>query len=390
MKTTLVRLSQLALLAAGIDSAMAQPPQVSAANNPMEVDPAEYLDRIELPEGFSISIYASGLEAARSMALADDGTLYVGSLGPLGGPAVGKVYAVTDKNRDGRADEVLTILEGLNFPNGVALRDGSLYVAELNRILRYDQVATRLHDMPAPVVVNDSFPDDYMHGWKFINFGPDGKLYVPVGGPCNTCESEKEIYATINRMNADGSGLEIFARGVRNSVGFDWHPVTGELWFTDNGRDLWGDTTPPEELNHAPVAGLHFGFPYRYGKTLVDSDYSTSLSASDFTPAALEIPAHNAGLGIEFYTGSSFPAQYRNQLFAAYHGSWNRNPPDGYKIRLMRFENNQAVGFEDFASGWMIDDKYWGRPVDIELMPDGSMLVSDDFNGVIYRIAYGK
>lgn len=370
-----------------VATALAQPPQISAADNPMRVDPVEYLDRINLPLGFEISIYASGLEAARSMALADDGTLYVGSFGPMGQPAVGKVYAIPNRDGDGVGDEVITIAEGLNFPNGVALHDGDLYVAELSRILRYDNIASNLLSMPDPVVINDSFSDIFQHSWKYINFGPDGKLYVPVGSPCNTCVPEG-LSGTITRMNPDGSDLEIVARGVRNSVGLDWHPVSGELWFTDNGRDLWGDDVPPEELNNVTEAGQHFGFPYRYGKTLVDSDYSTNMSDSDFTPATLEMPAHNAGLGIQFYTGDSFPAQYRNQLFAAYHGSWNRNPPDGYKVRLMRFENNKAVSFEDFATGWLIDNRYWGRPVDIEVMADGSILISDDFNGVIYRISY--
>ena len=382
------RLSTLAAFIAAVtgSQALAQA-DVSAANNPMEVDVEEYLDRIELPEGFSISVYASGMENPRSLALADDGTLYVGTLGPMGGDAIGKVYAVTNPDGNSVAEEVLTIAEGLNYPNGVALRDGDLYVAELGRILRYDNVAEQLPQLQDPEVVNDELPDDYHHGWKYINFGPDNKLYIPVGAPCNICDVEG-YHGTITRMNPDGSELEVVAYGVRNSVGFDWHPETDEFWFTDNGRDLWGNDRPPEELNRVTELGQHFGFPHRYGTDMVDSEYPTDRAASDFTPPSLELPAHTAGLGIEFYEGDQFPEEYQGQLFGAYHGSWNRNPPQGYKLHLMRFENGDAVGYEDFATGWLIGEEYWGRPVDIETMSDGSLLVSDDFNGVIYRISY--
>jgi glucose/arabinose dehydrogenase len=369
--------------------AQAPPPAFTAANNPLEVNVEEYLEKIQLPEGFTIEVYASGIESARSLALAEDGTLYVGSFGPQGGPAVGKVYAIPDKNGDKKGDEVITILEGLNFPNGVALHDGDLYVAELGRILKYEDVADNLRSMPEPVVINDELPDDYHHGWKYISIGPDNKLYVPQGAPCNVCEPQG-LAGTIVRMDLDGSNLEVVARGVRNSVGFDWHPVTGELWFSDNGRDLLGDNIPPEELNNVTAPGQHFGFPYRYGKELVDSEFSTTMKPEEFTPASVELPAHNAGLGIEFYTGDMFPAEYRNQLFAAYHGSWNRDPIDGYKVRLIHFEDNKATGFDDFATGWAQDNKYWGRPVDLEQAQDGSLLLSDDFNGVIYRISYSE
>lgn len=366
--------------------ASAQQPQISAANNPMEVDVSAYLDRIQMPEGFQISIYAEGMDVARSLALGEDGTLYVGTRGPESDP-VGKVYAIPNADGDGRGDEVITILEGLNFPNGVAVHDGDLYVAEIDRVLRYPNVADNLREMPDPEVLIDTLPDAYHHGWKYIAFGPDDKLYVPVGAPCNTCLLEGQ-FGKIFRFNADGSGRELVADGIRNTVGFDWHPLTGELWFTDNGRDLWGNNVPPEELNNVTEPGQHFGFPYRYGKDLVDNEYATDMPEAAFTPATLEMPAHNAGLGMSFYTGDAFPTEYTNQLFVAYHGSWNRNPPDGYNIRLMRFENNKAVSYENFATGWLQGENYWGRPVDIEQMPDGSLLVSDDFNGVIYRITY--
>ena len=363
-------------------------PKVTVATNPMKVNPAAYLDRIVLPPGFTISIYADGVEGARSLALGKSGTLFVGTNADFGKPPIGKVYAVVDSDGDHKADKVYTVARGLNYPNGVAFRDGALYIAELSRILRLDDIENHLADPPGLAVVNDSFPADYHHGWKFIRFGPDGKLYVPVGAPCNICEPDSQ-HAAIFRINPDGSGKEVFARGIRNSVGFDWDPETKAMWFTDNGRDLWGDDRPPEELNRAPRAGLHFGFPYRYGKSLVDDTYKTTMTDADFTPAELEMPAHTAALGIRFYSGASFPAEYKNQLFIAHHGSWNRDPPQGYRIGLAHIKDGHATGYEVFASGWLTrDHKYWGRPVDIEFLPDGSMLVSDDFNGVIYRIAY--
>jgi glucose/arabinose dehydrogenase len=382
------KLFALAMLAA-FGAQAQQPPQISAANNPEEVEVQEYLSKLVVPEGFTVSLYADGMEEARSLALGDDGTLYVGTRGAQGAPAIGKVYAIPNRNGDGRGDEVITILEGLNYPNGVAFHDGDLYVAELNRVLKYENVsADTLKSMPEPAVVVDGLPNDYMHGWKFIDIGPDNKLYIPVGANCNTCEVEG-YHGTILRADLDGSNLEVYAKGVRNSVGFAWEPTTGSFWFTDNGRDLWGDDIPPEELNNVTQPGQHFGFPYRFGKDLVDDEYFTTLADSDFVPSVLEMPAHNAGLGIEFYTGAQFPAEYKNQLFVAYHGSWNRNPIDGYRVRLMRFENGKAISYEDFMSGWVEDNKYWGRPVDIEQMADGSLLVSDDFNGVVYRVSYG-
>jgi len=376
-------------LPALVATAQEQPPQqVTAKVNPMQVDPHEYLSKIKLPPGFSISIFAEGVPNARQLALSPDGTLFVGSFS-FQEPRPDKVYAIRDENGDHKADTVLTIASGLNSPNGVAFRDGALYIAEINRILRIDNVEKNLKQPPALVVVNDSYPADFHHGWKFIAFGPDGRLYVPVGAPCNTCEPAAD-YALISSIKPDGTDKQVYSRGIRNSVGFAWHPVTKELWFTDNGRDAWGNDRPPEELNRAPKAGLHFGFPYRFGKTLVDDTFPTKMGDADFTPAALEFPAHNALLGIEFYTGSMFPAEYANQLFIASHGSWNRDPPDGYRLFLARFKDNVAASREDFATGWLIDGKFWGRPADVEQMPDGSLLVSDDFNGVIYRIAYRK
>jgi len=366
------------------------PPGAEVAINPLNVDPSTYLDRIKLPPGFRISIYASNVVAARSMALSPNGVLYVGSRWDGANNQPGKVYAVVDRNGDYQADEVLTIASGLNMPNGVAWHDGNLYVAEVNRITRYDDIDHHLDHPPAAVVINKDYPSDFMHGWKYIAFGPDGKLYVPVGAPDNTVVPDAN-HAVMTTINPDGSNKQTYAKGIRNSVGFDWHPLTHELWFTDNGRDLWGNDRPPDELNHATRAGQHFGYPYRYGKNLVDDQFKTSLTDADFTPAALELPAHNATIGVQFYTGKSFPEKYRNQLFIAAHGSWNRAEPDGYRIFVAYIKDNQAVNYEVFASGWLTGEKkFWGRPVDFEMLPDGSLLVSDDFANCIYRISYEK
>jgi len=336
-----------------------------------------------LPPGFGIAVYAGDVPGARSMALGARGTLFVGSRDE------GKVYAIIDKNGDNVADEVLTIARGLRMPNGVAFRKGSLYVAEINRVLRYDAIEERLRNPPRPVIVNDSFPDKRHHGWKFIRFGPDGRLYVPVGAPCNVCEEKDPRFATIMRMNPDGSKLEIFASGVRNTVGFDWHPLTGELWFTDNGRDWLGDDLPPDELNRAPVAGMHFGFPYRHGKNIQDPELGEK-GREGMVPPEMELGPHVASLGMRFYTGIMFPGSYRNHVFIAEHGSWNRSSRIGYRITLVRLKDNRAVSYETFAEGWMQDGRVRGRPVDLQVMPDGSMLVSDDKAGAIYRISYRR
>ena len=336
---------------------------------------------IKLPPGFKIELYAE-VPGARSMALSPNGTLFVGSRG------AGSVYALPNPNGNAQPDEVITIASGLNQPNGVAFHGGALYVAEIDRVLRYDNIEANLQTPPEPVVVNDSFPSDRSHGWKFIAFGPDGKLYVPVGAPCNVCVPPDDRYATISRMNPDGSGLEVFARGVRNTVGFDWHPQTKEMWFTDNGRDNLGDNVPPDELNYAPEAGLNFGFPYCHGGDIPDPQFGRAHPCSDFTPPALKLGPHVASLGMRFYTGKMFPEAYRDQIFIAQHGSWNRSEKIGYQVGVVRLEGNKAVGYETFAEGWLKDGQVSGRPVDVQVMPDGALLVSDDFAGAIYRISY--
>ena len=360
------------------------------------------LDRITLPPGFSIDIYVEGLSNPRSMALSPNGTLFVGTRGAPqniargGSVDSGQVYAVLDRDNNHKADEVITIDSGLNTPNGVAFRDGSLYVAEINRILRYDGIESRLDNPPEPVVVNDTYPTDWMHGWKFIAFGPDGKLYVPVGGPCNVCDraDEEPRYASITRMNPDGSDLEVFASGIRNSVGFDWHPETNELWFTSNGRDGLGDETPPDVLNRADRQGLHFGFPYCHAGDLPDPQFGGERGCANFEPPALGLGPHVAALGMRFYTGDMFPERYRNQIFIAEHGSWNRSPEaghTGYRLMVVRLNGNRAVDYEVFAEGWLQDDNTaWGRPVDVLQMPDGALLLADDRAGVIYRISYSR
>jgi len=340
------------------------------------------IEKIKLPPGFRMDVYAD-VPHARSMARGDKGTLFVGTR------ADGKLYAVRDRNGDNRADEVRVLASGMNTPNGVAFRQGALFVAEVNRVLRFDRVEERT-SLPPPVVVNAGFPGDWHHGWKFIRFGPDGLLYVPVGAPCNVCESDDPRHASIMRMKPDGTGLEVFASGVRNTVGFDWHPETGQLWFTDNGRDELSDDRPPDELNAAPKKGLHFGFPYCHGQSIADPGYGGKRPCGDSVPPAIELGPHVAALGMRFYTGSMFPPEYRGQVFIAEHGSWNRSRKIGYRVSLVRLEGGKAVRYETFAEGWLQGESAWGRPVDVQVMPDGALLVSDDFAGAIYRISYKK
>lgn len=335
------------------------------------------VDEIKLPPGFRISVYAEGIPQARSLALGERGTLFVG----------GKekdVYAVPPGG--GRP---VRIAAGLQEPHGVAFRDGALYVGERSRILRYDGIEERLSNPPEPVIVSSDLPPYKHHGLRTLRFGPDGMLYVPVGAPCNICEPE-EKYAVITRLDVRAAkpAREVFARGVRNSVGFDWHPRTKELWFTDNGRDLLGHEAPPDELNHAPRAGLHFGYPYCHGGDLVDPQYGQRRSCGEFVAPAQKLGAHVAALGMRFYTGAQFPAEYRDAIFIAEHGSWNRRPKSGYRVTVVKLRDGKVASYEPFAEGWLRNDKFWGRPVDLIVAPDGSLLISDDHAGVIYRVSY--
>lgn len=339
------------------------------------------LDKIVLPQGFSISVYAE-VPNARSICWGAKGTLFVGNR------AEDNVYAVKDENNDGTADKVYKIASGLNTPNGVAFKNGSLYVALIDKILRYDDIEDNLTNPPKAVVVTTDYPDKAHHGWKFIAFGPDGKLYVPVGAPCNICESKDPQFASITRINADGSGKEIYASGIRNSVGFAWNPETKEMWFTENGRDMLGDDIPGDELNIAPQPGMHFGYPYCHQGNTLDPEFGKGKKCEDYTAPAKILDPHVAALGMRFYTGNSFPASYKNQIFIAEHGSWNRSTPIGYRVMLVTYEGKKVTGYKPFATGFLQGDKVNGRPVDIEITPDGSLLVSDDQAGAIYKISY--
>jgi len=335
---------------------------------------APRLDEIKLPPGFRISVYAENVPGARSLALGSRGTLFVGS-------SEGNVYAVP---AGGGAARV--IARRLNAPHGVAFHDGALYVAEIGRITRYDAIESHLQDPPKPAVVSDDLPHHPHHGYKPLRFGPDGLLYVGIGSPCNVCEPQDE-YGTISRFTASGK-REVYARGIRNSVGFDWDPRTKELWFTDNGADNMGNDVPPDELDHAPRAGMNFGFPYCHGGDVTDPRYGDHHPCSEFAPPARKLGAHVAALGMRFYTGTKFPEQYRGAIFIAEHGSWNRNPKSGYRVSVVRVEGARAVTYEPFATGWLQGDDAWGRPVDVIVAPDGALLVSDERAGVVYRIDY--
>jgi len=316
------------------------------------------------------------------MALGPHGVVFVGSR------AAGRVYAVVDQDGDGRADRVHVLASGLEQPSGLAYRDGSLYVAAVSRILRLRDVARDLAHPPALEEVTRAFPTDSHHGWKFIAFGPDGYLYVPVGAPCNICEPPGPLHATITRIDVNRPRPEVIARGVRNSVGFDFQPGTGELWFTDNGRDWLGDDQPPDELNRLTRAGEHFGFPYCHGTAIRDPEYNGGRPCSQFTPPARELGPHVAALGMRFYTGAMFPGKYRGGIFIAEHGSWNRSTPIGYRVTFVKVEGGRALSYEPFAEGWLKGGTAAGRPADVLVMPDGALLVSDDKAGRLYRITY--
>ena len=341
------------------------------------------LGLIELPPGFSIKIYAQGVENARQMVRGDQGTIFAGSR------RAGKLWAISDNDGDQRADQVRLIDEGLKMPSGVEFRDGALYVGAIDRILRYNDIESRLDQPPEPVVVTDVLPDKEYHGWKYLRFGPDGKLYIPVGIPCNICDEKG--FGEIRRMNPDGSGMEVFAYGVRNSVGLAFHPENAQLWFTDNGRDLLGDDIPADELNHAPKRGMHFGIPYCHQGDLLDEEFGKGKDCVDYTPPVAKLDPHGAALGLVFYTGDMFPEEYKNKLFITQHGSWNRSKKSGYQILVFDVKPDGTVlDMKVFASGWLQGEEDWGRPNDVLVMPDGALLVSDDKAGVIYRISYTK
>ena len=334
------------------------------------------LSSLTLPPGFQIEVFAH-VPNARQMALGKT-MLFVGSM------RAGKVYAIPLQG----ARTPIVIVDNLDMPVGVAYRDGDLYVSAVSRVLRLRDIEARVKQAPKPEVVSAAYPNETHHGWKFIAFGPDGKLYVPVGAPCNICEPDPDRFATITRLDVNSGKIEVVARGVRNSVGFDWHPQSGELWFTDNGRDWLGDDAPPDELNRVSQTGQHFGYPYCHGGTIADPELGQSRECNEFVAPVQNLGAHVASLGMRFYTGKAFPARYQHAIFIAEHGSWNRSRKNGYQVSVVRLHNNRAVRYEPFISGWQSNESAWGRPADVLVMPDGSLLVSDDHAGAIYRVTY--
>jgi glucose/arabinose dehydrogenase len=353
--------------------------------------------RLVLPQGFHAELFAEKVENARAMALGPRGTVFVGSR------MAGKVHAVIDRDGDNKADRVVVIAKGLDQPNGLAMRNGALYVATASRLLRFDDIEEHLDAPPAPITVKTDLPNSNAgHTWKFIAFGPDDMLYMSVGAPCNVCAAPSMV-AAIVRMKPDGSAMEVFAEGVRNSVGFDWHPVTRELWFTDNGRDMLGDDVPADELNVAPKAGLHFGFPYCHQGDVKDPDFGAQRACSTTEAPAQRLGAHVAAIGFTFYTGDMFPSDYRNAAIIAEHGSWNRTPPSGYRVMVARTDGRRVTSYEPLVDGflpgmasgsapggWGAGKAAMGRPADVLQLPDGSILISDDTGNRLIRVSYRR
>lgn len=374
--------SQIALLAdyigANANKKLATPAAATPAAKPAASD---LLSGFTLPKGFRISVYAEGAATARSMAVSDSGIVYVGSR------KAGKVYALVPR-ADKQSAEVLTIAEGLENPIGVTLLNGALYVGEISRVIRFDNIDKRYAQKPSYEVVKVTLPNDKWHGEKVIKAGPDGKLYIPVGAPCNICDTDDTKSAKIFRMNADGSQLEEVARGVRNTVGFAFHPTTQQLWFTDNGRDEMGDNTPSCELNVLTKFGQHFGFPYCHGGVVPDPKFGQGRSCDEFVEPVAKLGPHVAPLGLSFYTGKQFPEAYRNNIFVAQHGSWNRSTKIGYNVRLITLYGNKMVSDTSFIEGFLRGDEVVGRPVDVVTLADGALLISDDYAGRIFRVSY--
>ncbi|MFI3137293.1 MAG: PQQ-dependent sugar dehydrogenase [Methylococcaceae bacterium] len=345
--------------------------------------PQAVLQQLHVPDGFKISLFADNVPNARTLALGDNGIVYVGTR------QEGSVYALQDTNQDGISDKRYTLGKNLHLPNGVAYKNGALYVAEVNRIIRFDNITTQLDNPPQPKVIYDQLPKDEHHGWKYLRFGPDNKLYTAVGAPCNICEPQQAIYGSLLRLNADGSDVEILAHGIRNTVGFDWRPTTGQLFFTENGRDYLGDDVPPDELNQWSTKGQHFGFPYCHAGDITDPEFGGTKRCEQFAAPAWKFNAHMAPLGMRFYTGSQFPAQYKNQLFVAQHGSWNRSKAHGYRVVSLAFKQGKPSSETVFVDGWLTDKgEVLGRPTDILQLPDDSLLIADDTLGVIYKVEY--
>lgn len=340
------------------------------------------LQRLQLPPGFHISVYTDDVPAARAMTLGANGTVFVGS-------TTGKVYAVTDNDGDGAAEQVRVIANGLNMPVGVAFHAGDLYISAVNRIVVLRDIKDHLDDPPAPETITADLPSKRHHGWRYIAFGPDGRLYVAVGAPCNVCAPPLP-FASILSMKADGSDWQIVATGIRNSVGFDWQPSSDKLWFTDNGRDMLGDNRPSDELNRIDHVSQNFGFPYCHAGDIPDPQFGAGHPCTDYTPPVQKLGPHVAALGMRFYTGDMFPNRYDGAIFIAQHGSWNRTQKSGYRVMVAYVDGDRVVGYEPFVTGFENNEKAWGRPVDVLPLPDGSLLVSDERAGAIYRITYAS
>lgn len=338
------------------------------------------IEHLRVPDGFRIEVFAENVDNARAMTFGPGGTLFVGSR------ERGQVYAVRDADGDGHAESVKVIAKGLRMPVGVAMQDGDLYVSAVERIYRFDAIEAHLDAPPQPVIVVDDLPDKEHHGWRYIAFGPDGKLYVPIGAPCNLCDQPG--YAAILRMQADGSAREVVARGVRNSVGFDWNPADGRFWFTDNGRDWLGDDSPDCELNTVHRLGEHFGYPYCHAGDVLDPEFGAGKVCTDYTPPAAKLGAHVAPLGMRFYTGSQFPQSWRGGAFIALHGSWNRAEKSGYAVHYARIVDGKVIDVRPFVTGFLDGQKTLGRPVDVLQAGDGSLLISDDYANAIYRVRW--
>ena len=332
------------------------------------------------PAGFHLDVLTDEVPNARQMAQTDSGILFVGT------QQAGDVYAVVPA-ADGAAPEVVTIASGLRMPSGLVLLDGDLYVGALNQILRYDDIEQTFRTKPTAVVVTDNLPDRRMHGWKYLSVGPDGYLYVPVGAPCNVCLSDDERFASILRMDPKTGATEIYARGIRNTVGLAWHPESDELWFSDNGRDMLGDDVPPEEINRVVKPGSHFGYPYVHAGTIEDPEFGAGHSPDDYVGPEVRIQAHSAALGLTFYTGDAFGEDYRGALFVAEHGSWNRSAKVGYRVSVVQFEGEEPT-YRPFIDQWLDGQEVSGRPNDVLVARDGSLLISDDQAGAIYRVTY--
>lgn len=340
------------------------------------------LDKLTAAPGFEISLFADDVENARQIAVSSRGIVYAGSRN------AGNVYALIDHNSDGVADKKMVIAEGLNMPSGLAIKDGDLYVGEVHRIIRFKNIDKHLKNPEYEVFYSD-LPSERHHGWKFLRFAPNGELIIPVGVPCNICEEDPR-FGRIFSLNTDTKEITTLAKGVRNTVGFDFHPSTQMLWFSDNGRDMMGDDIPPDELNRITKEEEHFGFPYVHSGVIVDPEFGEGKNIADYTQPALALGAHVAPLGIHFYTGKQFPDSYKQQLFVAEHGSWNRSKKVGYKVAVATIENAKVTKYTPLITGFMQDETTFGRPVAFAQLNDGSLLVSDDYANVIYRVSYKK